>query len=93
VSIDPLTEEFGTITGTLDPDSLSIPEYDYFDLSVGWQATDFLRLQANVTNVTNEEAPFVATETGSTGFNSGNSYPSTYDVLGRVFTVGATARF
>ncbi len=93
VSIDPLTEEFGTITGTLDPDSLSIPDYDYFDLSVGWQATDFLRLQANVTNVTDEEAPFVATETGSTGFNSGNTYPSTYDVLGRVFTVGATARF
>jgi iron complex outermembrane receptor protein len=43
--------------------------------------------------VTDEEAPFVETETGSTPFNSGNTYPSTYDVLGRVFTVGATVKF
>jgi iron complex outermembrane recepter protein len=93
VEIDNLTRVGGTITGTLDPDSVSIPDIDYIDLSAAWQVTEVLRLQANVTNVTGKEAPFVFTTTGPTVFNSGNTYPSTYDALGRVFTVGLTARF
>lgn len=93
VEIDPLTSSFNEITDVLDPDSLSIDDYDYIDLAAAWQVNDILRLSANVTNVFDEEAPFVATETGPTVWNSGNTYPSTYDVLGRVFTLGATARF
>jgi outer membrane receptor protein involved in Fe transport len=73
--------------------SKSIPAFDYIDLSGAWQVSEFLRLNANVTNVTGEEAPFVQTETGSTTFNSGNTYPATYDVLGRVITLGVSARF
>ena len=44
-------------------------------------------------NVTNKKAPEVDTETGSTVFNSGNTYPSTYDVLGRIFEIGVTTKF
>lgn len=93
VEIDALTRAGGTLTGTLDPNSVSIPDIDYIDLAAAWQLTEAIRLQANVTNVTGEEAPFVFTTTGSTSFNSGNTYPSTYDSLGRVITVGVTARF
>ena len=75
------------------PESASIPDYNYIDLAGSWQITDWAKLRLSVTNVTDEEAPFVATETGSTTFNSGNTYPSTYDVLGRVFTVGITTKF
>ena len=89
VEIDALTAREGDV----DPGSTSIPAYDYFDVSGAWQATDYLRLNVNISNVTDEEAPFVQTETGSTTFNSGNTYPSTYDVFGRVFTVGVSARF
>jgi outer membrane receptor protein involved in Fe transport len=76
-----------------DPQSASIDAYNYIDLAASWQITDWAKLKFGVTNVTDEEAPFVATETGSTPYNSGNTYPSTYDVLGRVFTVGVTTRF
>lgn len=75
------------------PESASIPDYNYVDLAGSWQITDWAKLRLSITNVTDEEAPFVATETGSTTFNSGNTYPSTYDVLGRVFTVGITTKF
>lgn len=93
VEIDPLTAEFGAITGTLDPDSVKIDAYNYFDVAASWQATEALNLTLSVSNVTDQDAPFVATETGSTLYNSGNTYPSTYDVFGRVYTIGVRARF
>ena len=73
--------------------SASIPDYNYLDIAGSWQITDWAKLRLSVTNITDEEAPFVQTETGSTPFNSGNTYPSTYDVLGRVFTIGVTTKF
>jgi iron complex outermembrane receptor protein len=70
-----------------------IPAYNYIDLSAGWQINDAFRVNANVTNVTNEDPPFIQTSIGATAPNSGNTYPSTYDTLGRVFTIGLQARF
>jgi iron complex outermembrane recepter protein len=76
-----------------DPESASIDAFNYFDLAASWHASDEVELKFGVTNLFHEEAPFVVTETGSTTFNSGNTYPSTYDVLGRVITIGLTAKF
>lgn len=76
-----------------DPVSASIPDYNYLDIAGSWQITDWAKLRLSITNITDEDAPFVVTETGSTPYNSGNTYPSTYDVLGRVFTVGVTTKF
>ena len=76
-----------------DPVSSSIPAYNYLDIAGSWQITDWAKLRMSITNITDEDAPFVATETGSTSYNSGNTYPSTYDVLGRVFTIGVTTKF
>jgi len=87
VSVDPAQ------AADTDPASASIDAFNYIDLAAAWQVTDWARLKFSVTNVFGEEAPFVQTETGSTPFNSGNTYPSTYDVLGRVFTVGVTTKF
>ncbi|MBI1188749.1 MAG: TonB-dependent receptor [Alphaproteobacteria bacterium] len=75
------------------PESASIPAYDYIDLAAGWQVNDALRVNLRVDNVTDEEAPFVQTETGSTTDNSGNTYPGVYDVLGQVVTVSLSAKF
>ena len=74
-------------------ESATIPDYNYIDLAASWQITDWAKLKFGIANVTDEEAPFVETETGSTPYNSGNTYPSTYDVLGRVFTFGVTTKF
>jgi len=80
------------LAGT-DPESASIDAFNYLDLAGSWQINDIVKMKLSVTNITDEEAPFVVTETGSTPFNSGNTYPSTYDVLGRVMTIGLTAKF
>jgi outer membrane receptor protein involved in Fe transport len=82
-----------TQAASTDPISASISDYNYLDLAGSWQITDWAKVKIAITNVTDEEAPFVVTETGTTTGNSGNTYPSTYDVLGRVFTVGLTAKF
>lgn len=92
-ALDPTTARDGPNAETpIDP-NLKIDAFNYFDLAASWQLTEALRVTAGVTNVTDEDAPFVPTGAGSTTFNSGNTYPSTYDVLGRVFTISAQARF
>ena len=44
-------------------------------------------------NLFDKEPPFVGSTIGTTSFNSGNTYPSTYDALGRRYAVSARLRF
>jgi outer membrane receptor protein involved in Fe transport len=71
----------------------SIDSYDYFDLFVGANLTENVSLSFGVTNVTDEDPPVVGNEAGTTSANSGNTFPSVYDVLGRVFAAGVKVRF
>ena len=41
----------------------------------------------------NRKPPIVGNDIGSTAFNSGNTYPSTYDALGRRFGVSGRLKF
>ncbi len=66
-----------------------IKAYHYFDLTTRFQATDRFSLLFAVRNVFDRKPPFVGSSIGSTSFNSGNTYPSTYDPLGRLFSVTA----
>jgi outer membrane receptor protein involved in Fe transport len=71
----------------------SIDAYNYIDLSGVYRLNDNLQFQVSVDNVFDETPPIVGSETGSTSFNSGNTFPSLYDVLGRTFQVGAKMTF
>ncbi|MGO4409174.1 MULTISPECIES: TonB-dependent receptor domain-containing protein [unclassified Brevundimonas] len=64
-----------------------LPSIDYFDLNGSWSINDTVSLRAGVNNVTDEQ-PNVF----SPGVQA-NTDPSTYDVLGRRYYVGLTARF
>ncbi|WP_232252415.1 TonB-dependent receptor plug domain-containing protein [Sphingomonas paucimobilis] len=66
-----------------------IGAYHYFDLAAQFQATDRFSLLFAVRNVFDRKPPFVGSSIGSTAYNSGNTYPSTYDPLGRLFSVTA----
>lgn len=79
-------------TGIL-PAFQNIDAYDYVDLAFAWDINDTFRFNAGVTNVLDKDPPVIGNDTGSTTFNSGNTYPGTYDVLGRVFSVGVSAKF
>ena len=77
----------------LFPAFRSIEAYDYFDLAGSYRLNDNVRFNATVTNIFDEDPPVIGNSTGTTSFNSGNTFPSLYDVLGRVYTVGVTVNF
>ncbi|MDO6413299.1 TonB-dependent receptor [Sphingomonas sp. BIUV-7] len=76
------TYDFGHIKG-----------YNYFDLSFRADVTENLDLTLTVANLLDKDPPIVGATIGSTSFNSGNTYPSTYDALGRRILVGARLKF
>ena len=70
-----------------------IKPYDYFDLSTRISVMENLSLTLTAQNIGNRKPPQVGSTIGSTSFNSGNTYPSTYDALGRRYAVTARVKF
>ncbi len=68
-------------------------DYHIFDLSVRYKVLESVTLTGTVANLFDEEPPLTGSFIGSTGFNSGNTYPSTYDTLGRRFKIAAKVKF
>nr|WP_221773730.1 TonB-dependent receptor [Novosphingobium piscinae] len=64
-----------------------IPAFSYFDLSSGFKIMDRFNVDFLIANLFNKKAPIVGSTLGTTGQNSGNTYPSSYDALGRRFQV------
>ena len=66
----------------------------YFDLSGRVAVTDQLSLTITVQNLLDKQPPFTGSPgAGTTTYNSGNTFPSTYDTIGRRFAVAAKLRF
>ncbi len=82
----------GALAGE-EVDFANIPAYDYFDLAARFGINDNLDITLTVQNLFDKDPPIVGGNTGTVSFNSGNTYPSTYDALGRRFAVGARLRF
>jgi hypothetical protein len=75
------------------PAFATIGKFDYLDLAANVQLTEGIRISAGVTNVFDEDPPVVGNEAADTSSNSLNTFPSTYDPLGRVFSIGLNAKF
>ncbi|MCH2057836.1 MAG: TonB-dependent receptor [Thalassotalea sp.] len=71
----------------------SIDSYDYFDLFASYNLGEHTKLTFGIDNITEEDPPVVGGEAGSTTFNSGNTFPSTYSPLGRIFRAGVKFTF
>jgi outer membrane receptor protein involved in Fe transport len=71
----------------------NIPAFHWFDLNFGYDISDNLRFSMLVENLFDRKAPDVGNTIGSTAFNSGNTFPSTYDALGRRYTATIGVRF
>lgn len=72
-------------------DFQKIPSESYFDLSGQWDISENVLLTITVQNLFDNKPTVVGNNIGSTAFNSGNTYPSTYDALGRRY--GASVKF
>jgi len=70
-----------------------IKPYDYFDISTRISVLENLSLTLTASNIGDRKPPAVGSTIGSTSYNSGNTFPSTYDALGRRYAVTARVKF
>ncbi|WP_156255005.1 TonB-dependent receptor domain-containing protein [Sandarakinorhabdus oryzae] len=70
-----------------------ISAYSYFDMGAGFKIMDNVSLDLLVANLFDKKPPIVGSTLGTTGQNSGNTYPSTYDALGRRYNVTLGVKF
>lgn len=98
VEVEPgITTFAGTLaTGVLAGEEVNfgkIKAYDWFDLALRFGVSENFDLTMTVSNLFDKTPPVVGSTVGTTSFNSGNTYPSTYDALGRRFAVGGRLKF
>jgi hypothetical protein len=74
-------------------DFRSVDSHNYFDLTFGYTWNDMVRVSFLVANVLDEDPPILGNETGSTSFNSGNTFPSLFDTMGRVYSANVKLSF
>lgn len=85
--------------GVVNPDGLvedrflTIPAQHYFDLATRFGIGKAMVFTFTVQNLFNRTPPIVGTGLGAASFNIGNTYPSTYDPLGRRFATSVQVTF
>lgn len=87
VEVEPLVAD-----GFLE-DFRKIDAANYFDVAARVEVLENFTMTLTVSNIFDKKPPIVGNTIGSTAFNSGNTYPSTYDALGRRYNVGVKLRF
>lgn len=76
-----------------DVDFTQIPAESYFDLTAQFYAMDNLTFTLTVQNLFDNQPTVVGSTIGTTAFNSGNIFPSSYDALGRRYAASVQFRF
>ena len=77
----------------VDPKFRKIKSAHYFDLTGRFSVSDNLTVTMTVQNLLDKKPPIVGNTIGSTTYNSGNTFPSSYDALGRRYAVSAKLKF
>lgn len=79
----------GNRVNVVDPNAggTGVPATWYLDLGTSWQVTESLRLYGTISNMLDQEPRVYFPQQQS------KTDPSTYDVIGRRFTIGATLDF
>ncbi|MCC2617889.1 TonB-dependent receptor [Aestuariibacter halophilus] len=70
-----------------------IDSYDYFDLYGSWAFHENMTFTLGIDNMFDKDPPVVGNDVGDTSSNSGNTFPSNYDAIGRVYKAGIRFRF
>ncbi|HET6523035.1 TonB-dependent receptor domain-containing protein [Sphingopyxis sp.] len=77
----------------VDPAFRKVKAQNYFDLTARFNVSENLVFTATVQNLLDNKPPILGNTIGSTTYNSGNTFPSTYDALGRRYAVSAKLKF
>ncbi|TFW19107.1 TonB-dependent receptor domain-containing protein [Duganella callida] len=81
------------LAGTFLPAYSHIKAFSYFDLSGVYNYSKNLRFNISVNNAFDKKPPIVGGTIATTTMDSGNTFPQTYDAIGRMVTVGANLKF
>jgi outer membrane receptor protein involved in Fe transport len=87
-----IEREASVINTTFEP-FREISSYSYFDLVANYAVNDNVVVTLGIDNLFDKEPPVVGGQAGSTSFNGGNTFPSTYDVLGRAYRATVSLKF
>ena len=68
----------------------TLPAEDYFDLAANWAITEKAGVTLGINNVLDKD-PDISSAVGTTG--NGNTFPQTYDALGRWIFIRAQVGF
>ena len=66
---------------------------DYFDLAGNWGVRENVTLRFGVNNLFDKDPPLASQSNCPAGPCSGNTYPQTYDSMGRYLFIGARMDF
>ena len=69
------------------PEFRTMDAANYLDLSVRGNITDEFEFTLGIMNIADRQPDVVGSNIGTTSFNTGNIYPSTYDPLGRRYSL------
>lgn len=70
-----------------------IKAYDWFDLALRQSVGDVLQFTLTVQNLLDKDPPDVGNAISTSANNSGNTFPTRYDALGRRYTFGVNMKF
>jgi outer membrane receptor protein involved in Fe transport len=85
--LGPVSEDVGT-----DILKKRIPSYSYFDETVSVDVNKQFTLRLGIQNLFNKKSPIVGDTVGN-DYIAGGTFPVAYDVIGRTFFAGFTAKF
>lgn len=70
-----------------------IPSVSYFDFTANFTVEENFTFRLGVQNAFDKQPPIVGSAAGGTAYNAANTFPTVYDVLGRTFFAGITAKY
>lgn len=83
----------GFLSGTVYTADRRIPSFNYFDLSTAIRVADKFSLRVGANNLLDKDPPIVSSNSLSSVFGNGNTYPQVYDAQGRYIFAGVTVDF
>lgn len=90
--MDQRTDSNPLLAGTPHPLTRELDAQNYIDLHASWMVTKYLTLRAGINNLFDEDPP-LTDQQGPSVFGNNNTFPGTYEALGRKFFFNATFKF
>jgi len=66
---------------------------DYFDFAAAWQINKTFSVRAGINNIFDQDPPITGANVQVAPFGNGNTFPQTYDALGRLIFVNLSMKF